>query len=87
MRKIYSFVSGDIQEAWIGESAPIPPGWHLDVNSAMEARNGLRKETLKGQAEEIKAREEDGTFKADDPAIPDVNEAWKPKRGRPRKAK
>jgi len=40
----------------------------------------------------VRARNEDGTLKADDPSTPDVNEAWeeKPapkKRGRPKKKK
>ena len=39
----------------------------------------------------VRARKEDGTLKADNPATPDVNEAWeeKPakKRGRPSKKK
>ena len=39
----------------------------------------------------IRARNSDGTLKADDPSTPDVNEAWeeKPvkKRGRPKKKK
>lgn len=40
----------------------------------------------------VRARNSDGTLKADDPSTPDVNEAWeeKPvakKRGRPKKKK
>ena len=40
----------------------------------------------------VRARNTDGTLKADDPSTPDVNEAWeeKPvakKRGRPKKKK
>ena len=39
----------------------------------------------------VRARNDDGTLKADDPSTPDVNEAWeeKPvkKRGRPPKKK
>jgi hypothetical protein len=40
----------------------------------------------------VRARNEDGTLKADDPSTPDVNEAWeekpvKKKRGRPAKKK
>lgn len=42
--------------------------------------------------EKVRARNSDGTLKADDPSTPDVNEAWeeKPvakKRGRPAKKK
>ena len=42
--------------------------------------------------EKVRARNEDGTLKADDTSTPDVNEAWeeKPaakKRGRPKKKK
>jgi hypothetical protein len=41
--------------------------------------------------EKVRARNENGTLKADDPTTPDVNEAWedKPvtKRGRPSKKK
>jgi len=40
----------------------------------------------------VRARNTDGTLKADDPSTPDVNEAWKEasaakKRGRPTKKK
>jgi hypothetical protein len=40
----------------------------------------------------VRARNSDGTLKADDPSTPDVNEAWeekpvKKKRGRPPKKK
>jgi len=42
-------------------------------------------------AEAVRARNEDGTLKADDPATPDVNEAWeggkKPKAKRKTKKK
>jgi hypothetical protein len=42
--------------------------------------------------EKVRARNTDGTLKADDPSTPDVNEAWeekpvKKKRGRPAKKK
>jgi len=42
--------------------------------------------------EKVRARNENGTLKADDPSTPDVNEAWtdapvKKKRGRPPKVK
>lgn len=42
--------------------------------------------------EKVRARNADGTLKADDPSTPDVNEAWeekpvKKKRGRPPKKK
>jgi|TARA_R110000796_G_C14340701_1_gene410338 hypothetical protein len=40
----------------------------------------------------VRARNENGTLKADDPSTPDINEAWedapaKKKRGRPAKEK
>jgi hypothetical protein len=42
---------------------------------------------LKAATKRVRARNDDGTLKADDPSTPDVNEAWedKPvkKRGRP----
>ena len=42
--------------------------------------------------ERVRARNEDGTLKGDDPSTPDINEAWvvktvKKKRGRPPKRK
>jgi hypothetical protein len=51
------------------------------------ARRGIGTKT-----EKVRARNSDGTLKADDPSTPDVNEAWeeKPvakKRGRPKKKK
>ena len=46
---------------------------------------------LKAATQRVRARNDDGTLKADDPSTPDVNEAWedKPvkKRGRPAKKK
>jgi hypothetical protein len=46
---------------------------------------------LKAATKRVRARNDDGTLKADDPSTPDVNEAWeeKPvkKRGRPAKKK
>ncbi len=44
------------------------------------------------KVEKKRARNEDGTLKADDPSTPDVNEAWETvkkvaKRGRPKKKK
>jgi hypothetical protein len=41
---------------------------------------------------QVRARNENGTLKADDPSTPDINEAWedapvKKKRGRPAKEK
>ena len=49
------------------------------------ARRGIK-------TEKVRARNVDGTLKADDPSTPDVNEAWeekpvKKKRGRPPKKK
>jgi len=49
------------------------------------ARRGIK-------TEKVRARNVDGTLKADDPSTPDVNEAWeekpvKKKRGRPAKKK
>ena len=47
----------------------------------------------KEEVKKERARKEDGTFQADDPSTPDVNEAYtkvkvtKKKRGRPRKKK
>ena len=50
------------------------------------ARRGIGAKT-----EKVRARNSDGTLKADDPSTPDVNEAWeeKPvkKRGRPKNKK
>jgi hypothetical protein len=51
------------------------------------ARRGIGTKTKK-----VRARNSDGTLKADDPSTPDVNEAWeekpvKKKRGRPPKKK
>ena len=46
---------------------------------------------LKAASKRVRARNDDGTLKADDPSTPDVNEAWeeKPvkKKGRPAKKK
>ncbi len=53
--------------------------------------SGLAKEVKVVEPTEVKrARNDDGTLKADDPTTPDVNEAWEggqapKKRGRPKK--
>lgn len=49
---------------------------HQKVNSLRKAtQNELRKEEGQGRAQEVRAHNEDGTFKADDPATPE-NEAF-----------
>jgi hypothetical protein len=56
------------------------------------AARGLNPDGTPLNAAKVRARNDDGTLKADDPSTPDVNEAWeeKPvakKRGRPAKKK
>jgi hypothetical protein len=56
------------------------------------ARRGLNPDGSPIKTAKVRARNEDGTLKADDPSTPDVNEAWttkfvKKKRGRPPKVK
>jgi hypothetical protein len=55
------------------------------------ARRGLNADGSPIKTTPVRARNDDGTLKADDPSTPDVNEAWetKPakKRGRPPKKK
>ena len=56
------------------------------------ARRGLNPDGSPIKTTKVRARNENGTLKADDPSTPDVNEAWedKPatkKRGRPKKKK
>jgi len=55
------------------------------------ARRGLDADGSPIKTTPVRARNDDGTLKADDPSTPDVNEAWedKPvtKRGRPSKKK
>ena len=66
-------------------------GWAVEVK--VDAPEEVAEEP---ETEMVRARNEDGSFKADDPETPDVNEAWeeKPveevkkttkKRGRPKK--
>ena len=66
-------------------------GWAVEVK--VDAPKEVAEEP---ETEMVRARNEDGSFKADDPETPDVNEAWeeKPveevkkttkKRGRPKK--
>ena len=62
-----------------------PPS--VEELAAWSCADGNRLKTTK-----VRARNSDGTLKADDPSTPDVNEAWeeKPvakKRGRPKKKK
>lgn len=50
--------------------------WQTELMSAFVA-NGWASELKVDAPEEIKrARKDDGTFEKDDPATPDVNEAW-----------
>lgn len=63
-----------------------------DQIDAFSANGWSQKDEPKKNAAPKRARNDDGTLKADDPSTPDVNEAWeggdapKPiKRGRPRK--
>ena len=56
------------------------------------ARRGLNADGSPIKTTPVRARNDDGTLKADDPSTPDVNEAWeekpvKKKRGRPSKKK
>jgi hypothetical protein len=56
------------------------------------ARRGLNPDGTPLAGTKVRARNEDGTLKADDPSTPNVNEAWttklvKKKRGRPPKVK
>ncbi len=56
------------------------------------ARRGLNLDGSPIKTAKVRARNEDGTLKADDPSTLDVNEAWttkfvKKKRGRPPKVK
>jgi hypothetical protein len=56
------------------------------------ARRGLYPDGSPIKTTPIRARNDNGTLKADDPSTPDVNEAWeekpvKKKRGRPPKKK
>jgi len=71
MRKIYNIVGTNVSEAWIGQTAPVPDGWHLDTASALAARTDRR--------------EVDRVVMTNNQ--PDMNEAFSPprKRGRPKK--
>jgi len=56
------------------------------------AARGLNPDGMPLKTKKVRARNDDGTLKADDPSTPDVNEAWeekpvKKKRGRPPKKK
>lgn len=55
------------------------------------ARRGLNADGSPIKTTPVRARNDDGTLKADDPSTPDVNEAWETKsakkRGRPSKKK
>lgn len=48
----------------------------LEFIAELEKPAEVRKEVKKAVAKKKRARTEDGTFKADDPSTPDVNEAW-----------
>ena len=53
------------------------------------AARGLDPDGNPLKVDKVRARNSDGTLKADDPSTPDVNEAWEEapvkKRGRPKK--
>tara|TARA_A100000172_G_scaffold79330_1_gene66180 strand:- start:31 stop:399 length:369 start_codon:yes stop_codon:yes gene_type:complete len=84
-------------EDWQGDlmNTFVENGWamELKVDSPEEIAEEPAEEP---ETEVVRARNEDGSFKADDPSTPDINEAWeeKPveevtkttkKRGRPKK--
>lgn len=54
MRKIYK--AGHVP-AWIGDSAPVPEGWSLDINATTrkEVIQNVRQEGQEGREEEVTA--------------------------------
>lgn len=40
MRKVYRFNGNGFDVAWIGKTAPIPSGWHLDTEVAKTGYEG-----------------------------------------------
>ena len=49
--------------------------WHSKDPAVLEFINSQNTET-KTETKKVRARNEDGTLKGDDPSTPDVNEAW-----------
>lgn len=61
------FDDGDVEAA-------LANGWHKTPREAIEAASKPVEEKPKRGRK--RARKDDGQFQADDPATPDVNEAW-----------
>lgn len=63
----------------------VPPAVSALVKAKILSEVAKPKPTPK--EEPVRARKEDGTFQSDDPATPEVNEAWDPpKKATPKKA-
>lgn len=43
MRQIFTFEGDELLDAWIGGSAPIPGGWHIDRYEAQNAAQSTAK--------------------------------------------
>jgi hypothetical protein len=76
MRKIYRSADDVVSVAWIGQSAPIPAGWFLDINSAKEADNGVQTEKGQGNKTEV--------IRAEALEEPQQEPAMPKRRGRPK---
>lgn len=83
MRRIFKAINqNETVQAWIGGSAPIPEGWHLDPDSAKSAFNPSKgEESHAVRQEETEGPEEVTT----DDAVVAENATTPKRRGRPRK--
>lgn len=73
-----------------------PANWQRKIGEMLVSIGAAEEAKVVEPTEVKRARNDDGTLKADDPATPNVNEAWeggeapeapvKKKRGRPRKS-
>ena len=78
--KLFDFgdeLPAEIVESFVNLPALVSAGEIIiEEIEEVEEKKEKSKPKPKPQAKKKRAKKEDGTFKADDPSTPDVNEAW-----------
>jgi len=78
--KLFDFgdeLPAEIVESFVNLPALVSAGEIIiEEIEEVEEKEEKPKPKPKPQAKKKRAKKEDGTFKADDPSTPDVNEAW-----------
>ena len=79
--KLFDFgdeLPAEIVESFVNLPALVSAGEIVieEIEEVEQVKEEKPKPKPKPQAKKKRAKKEDGTFKADDPSTPDVNEAW-----------